>query len=70
MSHRYENGTREETIHMAISLAIGDRLALIDAYGGEKVARTDPDARAIVEDCKASIRDFKKLGRSLVGSPV
>lgn len=64
MSNRYETGTRDHVIHEAIRCAIQDRIALFDVHNLPNASEEDI---ATKEECMASVRDFVKLGRSLLG---
>jgi hypothetical protein len=56
----YETGTKEKVLAYMAECAIRDRAALIDAYTPQMGAPSE-DAEHYIAECKANIRDFKKL---------
>lgn len=62
---RYETGTRRYVIYQAIHCAIQDRVGLIDCHLG--LVELTKEDREVVADCEKEIRDFEKLGKSLLG---
>lgn len=63
-SARYETGTKAQVLVSMAQYAIRDQRALMDAYT-PSFGELDEAAQAVVDECKARIRDYQKILRSL-----
>jgi hypothetical protein len=68
VSKHYETGTKEKVLAYMAECAIRDRAALIDAYTPQMGAPSE-DAKHYIAECKANIRDFKKLAQHGFSTP-
>lgn len=66
MASRYETGSRDKVIRSMVYYAVRDQEALADAHT-PPYGEPDDDAKQVIEDCMANIRDFKRLARTLLG---
>ena len=68
MRRHYETGTKEKVLAYMAECAIRDRAGLIDAYT-PRIGEPDEDAKQYIAECKANIRDFKKLAQHGITTP-
>lgn len=64
MSKRFESGTKQEVLRAMASYAIRDQQALIDAHT-PSFGEPDEYTKSVIEGCKAEIRDFRRILKSL-----
>jgi hypothetical protein len=56
----YENGSKKLVIARMAAFAIRDQQALVEAYT-PSFGEPDEEAKKVIEECKAHIRDFRKI---------
>jgi hypothetical protein len=63
----YETGKKTDVIAYMVDCAIRDRATYIDAYSvTEDCSPLSEEAKAVIVETKAEIRDFRKLKKALL----